>query len=133
MMTKIGRNDSCPCGSGQKYKKCCLDSPQKLPQVEPGYTYAYLPIDKLSNSINGLLRKRDFEGAKAVCRQLLNEYPDQIDGISRYAQVYEAIGDRKKAAEYFHKAAEFATVNEDFDQESVDMYLEDAKRMELDG
>ena len=21
---KIGRNDSCPCGSGQKYKKCCL-------------------------------------------------------------------------------------------------------------
>ena len=22
---KIGRNDSCPCGSGKKYKKCCLD------------------------------------------------------------------------------------------------------------
>ena len=21
--TKIGRNDPCPCGSGQKYKKCC--------------------------------------------------------------------------------------------------------------
>ena len=20
---KIGRNDPCPCGSGQKYKKCC--------------------------------------------------------------------------------------------------------------
>ena len=20
---KIGRNDSCPCGSGRKYKKCC--------------------------------------------------------------------------------------------------------------
>jgi uncharacterized protein YecA (UPF0149 family) len=20
----IGRNDSCPCGSGKKYKKCCL-------------------------------------------------------------------------------------------------------------
>jgi len=22
-VTKIGRNDPCPCGSGQKYKKCC--------------------------------------------------------------------------------------------------------------
>lgn len=22
---KIGRNDLCPCGSGKKYKKCCLD------------------------------------------------------------------------------------------------------------
>lgn len=24
-MEKIGRNDACPCGSGKKYKKCCLD------------------------------------------------------------------------------------------------------------
>ena len=23
-MSKIGRNDPCPCGSGKKYKKCCL-------------------------------------------------------------------------------------------------------------
>ncbi len=22
---KIGRNEPCPCGSGQKYKKCCLN------------------------------------------------------------------------------------------------------------
>ena len=23
--SKIGRNDKCPCGSGKKYKKCCMD------------------------------------------------------------------------------------------------------------
>ena len=23
---KIGRNEPCPCGSGKKHKKCCLDS-----------------------------------------------------------------------------------------------------------
>ncbi|MGY3033534.1 hypothetical protein ACVIIV_002704 [Bradyrhizobium sp. USDA 4354] len=23
---KVGRNDPCPCGSGKKFKKCCLDS-----------------------------------------------------------------------------------------------------------
>ena len=23
---KIGRNDPCPCGSGKKYKNCCLSS-----------------------------------------------------------------------------------------------------------
>lgn len=23
---KVGRNDPCPCGSGQKYKKCCLNA-----------------------------------------------------------------------------------------------------------
>lgn len=25
-MSQIGRNESCPCGSGKKYKKCCLPS-----------------------------------------------------------------------------------------------------------
>ena len=24
LMPKIGRNDPCPCGSGKKFKKCCL-------------------------------------------------------------------------------------------------------------
>ncbi|MFQ5796612.1 MAG: SEC-C metal-binding domain-containing protein, partial [Candidatus Bipolaricaulia bacterium] len=25
---EIGRNDPCPCGSGKKYKKCCLPKDQ---------------------------------------------------------------------------------------------------------
>ena len=25
MSNKIGRNEPCPCGSGKKYKKCCID------------------------------------------------------------------------------------------------------------
>ena len=28
-VTKIGRNDPCPCGSGKKYKNCCLDKDQQ--------------------------------------------------------------------------------------------------------
>lgn len=36
MMTKqkIGRNDPCPCGSGLKYKKCCLGLRTDPPDVE---------------------------------------------------------------------------------------------------
>ena len=26
---KVGRNDPCPCGSGKKYKKCCLGTGEK--------------------------------------------------------------------------------------------------------
>ena len=26
-MSKIGRNQKCPCGSGHKYKKCCGKPP----------------------------------------------------------------------------------------------------------
>ena len=27
---KIGRNDACPCGSGKKYKRCCMQSAENL-------------------------------------------------------------------------------------------------------
>jgi hypothetical protein len=27
---KVGRNDPCPCGSGKKYKKCCMDKSERL-------------------------------------------------------------------------------------------------------
>ena len=25
---KVGRNDPCPCGSGKRYKRCCLGKPE---------------------------------------------------------------------------------------------------------
>ena len=28
---KVGRNAPCPCGSGKKYKKCCLDKDKAAP------------------------------------------------------------------------------------------------------
>lgn len=30
---KVGRNDSCPCGSGKKYKKCCMEQDQEAAHV----------------------------------------------------------------------------------------------------
>lgn len=30
-MAKVGRNQPCPCGSGQKYKKCCVQNIEKTP------------------------------------------------------------------------------------------------------
>lgn len=37
MTSKVGRNDPCPCGSGKKYKSCCL---QKETSSTPSYTSA---------------------------------------------------------------------------------------------
>lgn len=35
-MSKIGRNEPCPCGSGVKYKKCCLkNKPVTTPTAAP--------------------------------------------------------------------------------------------------
>lgn len=35
MLLKVGRNDPCPCGSGKKYKKCCMDKENNIVQF-PG-------------------------------------------------------------------------------------------------
>ena len=35
-MAKPGRNDPCPCGSGNKYKKCCLAKDEAASKSQPG-------------------------------------------------------------------------------------------------
>ncbi len=32
-MPKTGRNEPCPCGSGKKYKRCCLPKDQAAEQL----------------------------------------------------------------------------------------------------
>jgi len=33
-MSKVNRNDPCPCGSGKKYKKCCgVNAEKKKPRI----------------------------------------------------------------------------------------------------
>lgn len=36
-MSKISRNDPCPCGSGEKYKKCCIDKVLAFPSPDGLY------------------------------------------------------------------------------------------------
>ncbi len=130
-MVKIGRNAPCPCGSGKKYKKCCLSAqPEKWPVKEQRFIPVYTELDQLSNSVVDLIKQKKLDEAETVSRKLLDEYPDQVDGFNRLAMVYEARGERRKAAEYFRKAHRFAMSNEGFDQDIVDWYLSEAKRLE---
>lgn len=36
---KIGRNQLCPCGSGLKYKKCCLNKPKEDNNIKEEFTF----------------------------------------------------------------------------------------------
>jgi tetratricopeptide (TPR) repeat protein len=131
-MAKIGRNAPCPCGSGKKYKKCCLPL-QERSSSQQNISYSEADIDNLdmlSNRVADLINEGELDEAEKVCHELLSRYPDQIDGIDRLAEVYVARDDKKKAAEYFRKAAFFAQNNPGFDQEAIDWYLSKANRLE---
>jgi len=132
-MAKPGRNDPCPCGSGKKYKKCCLPlheesraKQQAAVSLPPGST----DLDDLSNSVVDLIKTGRLEEAEAACQELLRRYPDQIDGTERLAAVYEARGEKKLAAEQYRKAAEFAKGSPGFDQELIDWYSSKATELE---
>ncbi len=133
-MVKIGRNAPCPCGSGKKYKKCCLPLDEKSRSQQNAdivYSTDNLDdLDMLSNSVVDLIKEDRLDKAEKMCHELLSRYPDQIDGIDRLAEVYEARRNNKKAAEYYRKAAAFAQNNPGFDQEGIDWYLSKAKRLE---
>ncbi len=46
---KVGRNENCPCGTGKKYKNCCLDKGFNWVPDEDGTIYRSIPkTDKLA-------------------------------------------------------------------------------------
>ncbi len=50
-MARIGRNAPCPCGSGKKYKKCCMDKPSLAllkPESILGTFWFYHDVDAMS-------------------------------------------------------------------------------------
>ncbi len=133
-MNKIGRNDPCHCGSGKKYKKCCLRSDRNGSSAPP-LTQAYAEVDELdtlSNSVLEMLDAGRFREAEEVCQRLLNEYPDQVDGFERSARTCAAQGRKKEAVEWYRKTVEFMRSHDGFDEDSVAWPLDEVKRLEAE-
>jgi tetratricopeptide (TPR) repeat protein len=139
MAPSVGRNDPCPCGSGKKYKRCCLGLHQEadrnresLPPVtslEEVYDDADA-LDQLSNRVVDLIEEGRLEEAEERCRELRERYPEQVDWMERFAMVYEARGDGPRAAEYYRKAAAFAERAGDFDEETIEDWRATARRLD---
>lgn len=140
-MTKVGRNQPCPCGSGKKYKQCCLDAdeaarvaalpaqPTGPPVGKFGFgNYDIDPLDRLSNDTVDLINAGRLDEAERMCQQLLAEFPDVPDGHMRFGYLYRRRGDNHKAAEHLRLAAVMA--RSDHNVELADSL--DAEAVEID-
>jgi hypothetical protein len=56
-MGKLGRNQPCHCGSGKKYKKCCLDKEEKVPGVSYDKNYFQLKGKNAEGFVHELAKK----------------------------------------------------------------------------
>ena len=124
-MKNTGRNAHCPCGSGKKYKKCCLHAPKP----RAGSTFVYTDLDDLSNQVPELIKQEKYDEAEEVCRKLLEQYPNQIDGLHRSAELFEAMADYDKAITFYNQTVNFAEKADGFEQKSVDYFRNKAEQL----
>ena len=92
-MSKVGRNDPCPCGSNKKYKKCCLPRDEAAANAPDPEVMAHEP--RLREFMTPLLEgvkhpsARDREEAvrlAMLCEDLANEKDD----LAREKKLLEA-------------------------------------------
>ncbi|MGB5775031.1 MAG: SEC-C metal-binding domain-containing protein [Sedimenticolaceae bacterium] len=135
-MAKIGRNQPCPCGSGQKYKRCCWERDRSarvvtVPAVSRhGDTFAETELDRLSNSVVDLINDGRLDEAEAVCEQLRTRYPEVHDWLIRKAMICEARGQTELAIEYCQRTIDWMDAHpDDFEPESREPFYEDIERL----
>lgn len=118
---KVGRNDPCSCGSGKKYKKCCLPVKKSNPvRSAPQQSFDWVvdledDLTQDSNRIVDLIHEGQLDEAHKRAEKLLSQYPEVVDGLERLAMVYEARGNRVLAADYYQRALQFVQQNDGYD------------------
>lgn len=157
-MPRTGRNDPCPCGSGKKYKHCCLDKDraaelapaiaqrvalqaQMSRQVRKDYQEELLEsqaalqeaqaLDAASNAVVDLVHAGRLDEAEQAARELLLRYPEVHDGYDRLGMVHEARGQFREAADCYRRVVEFARADPaNYDLEFVDSFLDRIAKLE---
>ena len=154
-MAKTGRNDPCPCGSGNKYKKCCLtkdevaEREQLAAAVQPPASPPHLSsvaqeiarklavhddTDELvdaSNAVVDLVHAGKLDEAEQAARDLLGQFPDEHDGYDRLGMVHEARGENRQAADCYRKVIDFIRQHPSrFDPGFEDVYTKLVNRLD---
>jgi len=104
-LAKIGRNDPCPCGSGKKYKHCCINK---------NIDFSALKREKSARDITMFSEEDDIE-EEAVDEE---EYEDETTGKSDFRD------DGEKGSTDTHKE-EDDYADEDEDEDEDDFYEEE--------
>ena len=146
-MAKPGRNDRCPCGSGKKYKACCLPRDEaaererlaaeqagrearaearRLEQREARDAIAAdfaasADLRDLDETVDAALRfveEGKLEELETAARHILERYPDIPDGWEFLGHVHDKRSENREAVACYRRALEIiGRAPDDFDPE----------------
>lgn len=103
---KVGRNSPCPCGSGKKYKKCCLN------KDDSRMVYEHAKQELLNKMINFLYQERFKDGLNDLFgkfAKMSDSTEHEVINSSLYSVIVDIalfdtpLEDNKKAAEIFYE------------------------------
>jgi hypothetical protein len=144
-MAKIGRNDPCPCGSGKKYKRCCLIAQSSNPEPPSTAMNVAQPpesdddicdccLDALNERADralDLILDGHIGDAEAIAHDLMRDFPQEVEGIDLLSMVAEARGERERAAELLRRAIDIVRVHPHHDPETRVLMRQRLKELEL--
>jgi tetratricopeptide (TPR) repeat protein len=117
---KIGRNEPCPCGSGKKYKKCCLRQHEKIKDLlrssvdfEEPEGQEEGPPEYVVKGFD-LLAASDYEEAISYASNLLSTYPEDDRIHDTLTTAYLATSQYDEAAAICRKRWEVAKEEKTF-------------------
>jgi tetratricopeptide (TPR) repeat protein len=98
----MSRNEPCPCGSGKKYKKCCLNTP-----ADPNIR-SIQPTDYVSILDKGIIYKRHgrYEQAKEQYIKAIQVNPKHYQAYYNLGKILYILGQYKQAAKSYKTALE---------------------------
>jgi len=100
-MIKIGRNDPCPCGSGNKYKRCCWLQQEtetaKAPSTDSSITKAIQSAVQHHNA-------RRLDQAESIYQQILQAEPNHPDALHLLGVIAHQSGKNEIAVDLISKA-----------------------------
>ena len=84
---KIGRNDPCPCGSGKKYKHCCL--PGYAPSIDRVWARQHEESDRLTREITRFALRKFGERIYEAWQDFnMSDAPKPLDEAADERQVF---------------------------------------------
>jgi tetratricopeptide (TPR) repeat protein len=96
---KIGRNDPCLCGSGRKYKACCLQEEAKF------HTHPTFGIAEWLQLAQQAAMRGDYAEAEAWFRRVLTTKPNDAHALAGVGQSLCWRGKRREGGGYLVRAA----------------------------
>lgn len=104
MTTKPNRNDPCPCGSGRKYKQCCLQAESTTAAAQADLNRRRQNLPALLKTAAALLAARKPEEAAAAFRQVLEIEPKNLEATLGLGKALYNGKDHEAALAQYHKA-----------------------------